>query len=222
MKNLLSKQNLVIAFTLLVTFVLWLFAKYELDGGMSLENTTLYIGQITALFGTVLLSVSYTDKFSPFIKTNKPSQFHEYIGKWAFALILIHPLSLALYLAENWNLILTLFIFPDTTAKAFGIIGLYGYALLLIISSFRLLPHQIWKQTHRLTGIPFFFGAYHGLLAESDIKHYLPLELWMFSIIILGVSAYVYTQLVSNEKHVNKNYFILNKLNPLPYFQRRK
>ncbi|HEX9804508.1 MAG TPA: ferric reductase-like transmembrane domain-containing protein, partial [Candidatus Dojkabacteria bacterium] len=183
----LKKYILIIVFQL-ITLILWIYAKYERGEEYAFGNIPIYLSQIFALWGLIFFSINY------FIATRMQSieyffggldkvyKFHRFIGESAFVMILAHPILLAIDSLPHLIIVKTLFIpfIPSGSfAKSMGIISLYIYAILILITIFRFLPYNIWKLTHKLMGIPFFFAAIHGLMAESDVKHVFILRYWI-------------------------------------------
>lgn len=191
--------NLYLTLPLVITTALWVWAKFAYGEGMQLVETPRYISQILSLWGTILLSINYVmvARFRPLEKLfgglDKVYKTHGWTSRLAFLFILAHPILLVpQYLIEDLN-VLTLFI-PGigSMAKAAGITALYLYTILILLTVTKKLPYHIWKKTHELMGIPFFFAAYHVFNAVSDVARFYPLKVWMAVMISFGLGSYIY------------------------------
>jgi predicted ferric reductase len=189
----------------IITLILWIWAKVHLEGMLQMSNTLRYFSQIFALLGIVLLAQNYLlstrlrilEKY--YGGLDKLYKTHDFIGKSAFLLIILHLLSLLLFYSNNYEIFITLiipFISSGSVPKTFGILSLYSYVILIFFTIVKFLPYHIWKFTHSLIGIPFFFGAIHAFGAESDVKYFFPLQLWIGFWIFVGISSYIYKLLL--------------------------
>ena len=195
--------NLYLTLPLVITTLLWVWSKFTGEIVLSFTETPRYLSQILSLWGTILLSINYimVARFRPLEKLfgglDKVYKTHAWTSRVAFLFILAHPLLLVpQYLIEDLN-VLTLFI-PGiaSNAKAAGITALYLYIILVLLTVTKKLPYHIWKKTHELMGVPFFFAAYHVFNAVSDVARFYPLKLWMAVVISLGILSYVYKTLL--------------------------
>ncbi|GIW58844.1 MAG: iron reductase [Candidatus Dojkabacteria bacterium] len=183
---------------------MWLLAKYQNNETINLDTLPRLLSQIFGLIGIILLSLSYIlsariiqlEEF--FGGLDKVYKLHSFIGKIALVFILSHPILL---LSENLSLFAYYFVpFYKNQHSALnaGIIALYLYLTLILISIFRFLPYEMWKFTHKLIGIPFFFASFHALNSYSDVKNYLPLFAWVLFVSIAGILAYIYKTFLYN------------------------
>lgn len=188
-----------------ITFLLWVFAKIELRSELTFGETPRLISQVFALIGLIMLSQNYLLSTrmsiieSIYGGLDKIYFTHKLIGKVSLFLIIIHPVLLILYYYNDFSTIATLivpFLSSGSIPKTLGIIGLWGYIILISITIFRFLPYHIWKLTHNLIGLPFLAAGAHGLLAQSDARYFLPLKLWISFWILIGVASYVYKLLL--------------------------
>lgn len=199
------RSYFIIILPIFITIILWLFAKEYRSINLNIEFWPRYLSQIFALVGIVFFAQSYLlatrlpqiERF--YGGMDKIYSIHSLVSKWGTVLILAHPLLLVIEALPNIELIGSLFI-PfhkyNSFAQTSGIIALYFYSILVLITIFRFLPYQIWKFTHKLIGIPFFFAAYHGISAQSDVKNYWVLFYWIVFWIVVGVISYVYKTLL--------------------------
>lgn len=140
---------------------------------------------------------------------------HHITGGIALALLLFHPLFLAIRYIEL-NSLVTLQaaaesllprgldfngLFPvllDDAAFDAGIIAFLGMVVLLFITFFVKLPYRIWLFTHRFLGLAFMFAGLHVLYISSDVKNTPVLFWYMLIWILIGIVSFTYRSLLSN------------------------
>ena len=198
--NLMTHSHMIrssFVFVLIVTTLLWILAKPVVS--IIWTNPIISIGQITALLGIVALSFNFF-LASRFIALDalmggldKVFIFHRFTGKLAFILMLIHPLFVLASFLPNWQLI-SLHLYPNTSflAESFGVIALWLFFILISLTLFVKMPYHIWKLTHKFMGVPFILIALHVATIQSDVAVFLPLRIWMFSLIFAGIGLYIY------------------------------
>jgi predicted ferric reductase len=69
---------------------------------------------------------------------------------------------------------------------------MYTLIALLFITYYLKLPYHLWKASHILLGIPLLFATIHVILIPSDTTLYLPLKIWLMSLLTFAGLAYVY------------------------------
>ncbi len=188
--------NVFIWFSVLATLNLFVLAK--INGGDNLIISWLYLSQLLALLGTVLLSISFflAGRFqfleSWFGGLDVIYRLHHLTGGVAFVLLLHHPLFLAVNVLPRLDLAWKYLWFSSNIAYDYGIIGLYLMLLLLIFTLLINLPYSIWKKTHEFMGLVLFFGALHILTITSDISRFQPLRVWIIVWLVIGAMSVVY------------------------------
>lgn len=187
---------LLIAIFLLITTNLYLISKVGTD--LSSYSNWQLISQYISLVGTVLLSLSFVlgsrAKFLEkiFGGLDKVIKMHHIIGGISFVLLLHHPLFLILSVLPDYNLALQYLFFSQTISYNFGIFSLYLMVLLLILTMVIKLPYHIWIKTHDFFGLVLFFACLHVFFITSDVSRYLPLRIWMFVNLAMGMFFYIY------------------------------
>ncbi|MCA9398018.1 ferric reductase-like transmembrane domain-containing protein, partial [candidate division WWE3 bacterium] len=199
------KIRVILLSPLVITFVLWWLAKIDRGSVVSISELPRLGSQIVALWSVILLSYSYilssrTHVLEKFLRgLDKVYQYHALIGKAVFVCILLHPALLIIYHFGNWSEVMSLiipFVGNTSLAKSAALVGLFLYVLLISVTLLKVFSYHIWKLTHSFIGIPFFLISYHSLFAESDVKHYVPLQIWMLIWIGVGILAYLYITLL--------------------------
>lgn len=188
--------RVLVWFSLVITFNLLILAK--LTNGETLEVSWLFLSQVLAVLGTVLLSISFwlAGRFrfveSWFGGLDKVYRIHQLTGGAAMVMLLHHPLFLAINVLPRLDLVWGYFWFSRTISYDYGITALYLMLLLVALTLVVNLPYSVWKRTHEMMGLVLFFGALHALTIPSDISRFTPLRLWLQLWLALAGWAVVY------------------------------
>ena len=196
------KNNLAylgVWFLALVPVFIWLFLKPIPTRFASPGLIFRSLGQLTALVGTALLSLNFVlstrfkflDKI--FFGLNRVYIHHHQIGLIAFCLLLFHPMFLitrylAISLGAAFNFILP---FNDP-GVILGEMGLLVFILLIVLTIYTKLKHQVWKGTHKFLGLVLIFGVIHMLAVPSDISSNALLKYYMLLLAVVGFFAFIY------------------------------
>lgn len=123
---------------------------------------------------------------------------HKWLGIGAMALMIGHQLVEPHF--KRWT--------PESGigefASEIGEFALYGFIGLVLLSWFKRLPYlnveipyQLWRLSHRLTGVLFAIVAFHQLFTDKPIAAGTPLALYLNAFCIVGLGAYLYTELLA-------------------------
>ncbi|KKR05719.1 MAG: Ferric reductase domain protein transmembrane component domain-containing protein [candidate division WS6 bacterium GW2011_GWF2_39_15] len=193
MKRLFS--TFLIFVFLVVTVILWVWAKKYIG-----EPTPLILGgaQISALLAVTLLSLEYIIatrlRIVEVIFDGLDNAYiaHHIIGGFAFVLILTHPLLLIINSIPSIQGFYTYLLPSSNLAYTFGILALYCYTIILLVTFYAKIPYSIWATIHKFIGIPMLLVMIHVLLISSDISVYPPLAIWIFSLVGIALISAVY------------------------------
>lgn len=181
----------------------------------SFELTLTSIGQIAGLIGLSLfafntfLSARFKWIEKVFGPLNRIYVYHHISGIVVWILLIIHPLGLL----STYGIRL-LFPYYGNWARNLGLASLLFFDTLIIITLFIKIPYHIWKNTHRFLGVVLAMGAIHSFFVPSDISTNTPLKLYMGTILIISLGAYVFHS-VLGKKFIKKTSFIVTKVTPL-------
>ena len=196
----------------ILTTLLW--SLFKLSTGSLLEGPALSLAQLTGLWGIALLSwdLVLSARFN-FIDRNiggldKAYKYHKYVGIFAFVFMLAHPLMLILHSFPSWNIISYYIIPSQVWSYNWGMIALWAFTILIVLTIFVKLPYHIWIVTHRLMNIPFVAVAIHVLTVRAEATSYLPLRVWMILLVVVGIGALVYKQLLYDRLGSRFHYFV--------------
>lgn len=191
---------IVILLAITTPLILWLFFSNIQDKFDSLKQILTSLGQITALLGMIMFSItlvlSARVKFlEPYLGgQSKAYVNHHYLGATAFIFLLMHPLFLGLkfFLISPKDAFEFFMPWLQSNAVLYGSIALFFMITALFFTFYKKLPYEWWRKTHRFLGLAFFFGGIHAFLIGSDISKILPLKIYMAVFIFLGITALLY------------------------------
>lgn len=186
----------LIAVSLILTYVLWLWVLWQNDSWY--DSKWIYMAKVGSHGAVVLMSWAFllATRFKPiewlFGGLDKVYFAHRRVGVAAFAIIWLHPIGLALGMAENWQGALYYLFVPSTYVRWSGTVALLAFVLLVILSLATTVAYHHWKKTHDWFGAVYVLVIIHGMISPGEIKTYALLTTWHGIWAALGLSAYVY------------------------------
>jgi len=200
----------------LITTNLFLLSKSNIIE--SVIDPLLFLSQLFSLLGTVLLCYNFVlASRSRFLENlfgglDKVIKLHHIIGGISFVLLINHPVLLAVKALPNYVLASKYLFLSNTFEYNMGVIALYGMIILLLLTIVIKLPYNFWLKTHGVFGIVLIFASLHIFFINSDVASYLPLRIWIF--LNLGVGMFFYIYKVFLYKWFGPKYeYILNRVN---------
>jgi predicted ferric reductase len=182
---------------LILTGLLWLLSKSTL--GLILASPFISLGQICALFGAVLFSVSFVLASRTYLVEeacgglDRAYRLHHRAGAWSVGLLAVHGIAVALGygLAEApiYALLTSNIVF---IAGELGLITMAGVAVTIIYLK---ISYKYFTLIQKFFAIPFAFGIYHLLFITSDISRYQTLRIFVLAMVALGSIAWIYREL---------------------------
>jgi len=129
---------------------------------------------------------------------NKMFIAHHVIGGLALCFALAHSLFLTLRLTTVSFKDAALLNIPGTTdlSTTFGVIGLWGLIVLMVLTLYIRLPYATWLATHKFLGLVFLFIALHVILVSSDTSNNIALKVYLLLLIGLAMASFVYRTLL--------------------------
>ncbi len=207
------RSAIIVGFFIIITPVLWVLAKFQLGW----PDVMLGISQISALLAITFLSLNYmistrarwVEKLFDGLDTAYVA--HHNIGGMALLFMLTHPILLIIKVIPNLELA-NIYLLPSSVPSySTGIIGLYLYIILLLITYTTKIPYHIWVMTHRFMGIPLLFISAHVALISSDVSRYLPLRVWILGILTISIASYFYKRFLYPYLAQKATYVITDK-----------
>lgn len=187
----------------LIPIVLWANMRPLLPRISTVPMLATSIGQLDGITGVTLFALSLI--LSSRLKIydylfdgmNKAYVAHHIIGGTAFLILMSHPLMLAVPYMTISLRAAAMFLLPlSDWPVLFGVIGLLVMMFMIIITYYINLPYNLWRYTHKLLGVAFFFGALHFYVTKSDVMFYTPIKYYLYTLTILGLISYVYRSLL--------------------------
>lgn len=175
-----------------------LFSLSKINAPASNPRPLLLLSQFVSIVGTTLLSVSFVlagrfrvmDKL--FGGLDRMYRTHHVVSGIAYILLLHHPILLILDKLPNLKAAL-LYIIPSSYIPyTVGILSLWTLTMLIVLTLYVDLPYDLWKKTHEYMGVALLFAVLHVYLIPSDVSRYLPLRIWMLTLLACASASYVY------------------------------
>lgn len=198
MYDVYARRNLFVVYFVFIgiTILFWVLSKS--DPASIIRFPYISLTQISGLIAISLISLNlllsarlkiFEDLFGGLDKVYRQ---HNITGRVSFAFMLAHPVFL-LFTTPKLSQALEIYIFNFANLSyVAGRTALLGFTILIVLTIFIRLPYHIWLITHRLMLIPLIATALHVFTVKSDVSTYLPLRYFIFAILFMGITAYVY------------------------------
>lgn len=183
-----------------ITILLWLISAPLYSRISSSYNVITSLGQVLGLLGITLFAINLIT--SSRLKVLEVYfggldfiyRKHHNTGSIIFVLLLFHPFILSLRYLHFSLKDTALFFLPTFSdiPKSLGIITFLLLNFLLILTFYFALRYHVWRFSHKFLGVVFIIGFFHSILIPSDIARSLPLKIWIMSISVFAMLAYVY------------------------------
>ena len=191
-----------IFFAVGITLAIWLVSKWYYEDWFT--NPYKYVAKTASLSATVLMCCSimlstrwgfFEDFFGGL---DKVYQVHKRIGRYAFFLILLHPVFLAVdrlpdipaFLLAMW------FHYPEGDrylwGQNVGVAALIGFAGLIALTLWIRIPYHRWKKIHEYFGVLLLIVAIHIFLVKADVARYPFLTAWMYGLLGLALCSFIF------------------------------
>lgn len=187
---------LLVAFFSIITLLLHVLAKHSY--GLTWTPDWWTFGQLAGLLGTVTMSFSFvlSSRFRWLDKLlggqDKIIKAHQILGATSFGWLVLHPLLFAVYTLPNFSLATNYLFFSDYIGYNLGVSALYLMILAMIFTLVIKMPYHHWLKTHHWLGGVLFLSMAHIFFVGSDVSRYLPLKIWMWSFMLIGIFCFVY------------------------------
>jgi len=164
-----------------------------------LASPFISLGQIAAIFGAVLFSVSFILASRTYLVEeacgglDRAYRLHHKTGAWSTGFIAVHFLAVSVGYAANGIPVVKLFTSNFIyIAGGLGLLTMAGIAVTIIYFK---IPYKYFTLIQKFFAIPFAFGIFHLLFITSDISRYQPLRIFVLVIVALGAAAWIYREL---------------------------
>lgn len=191
----------VVVGSVLISYALWLGSMWYYDDWY--DEPWIYLAKIGSHGATLLMCWAFllATRFRLierlFGGLDTVYAAHRHIGIAAFALIVLHPLGLAMPLLGDAAAWFGFFAPSTDSVRNTGLIALVGFAVLLVLSLLAsVVPYHRWKRSHEVFGVVFAVIILHALLAPGEITRYPLLQVWFGLWATLAALAFLYTRLL--------------------------
>jgi predicted ferric reductase len=129
---------------------------------------------------------------------DKVYQMHKRVGKWAFLILLFHPLFLALDRLPRVRAFLGAMWFRRPAGDLYawgqnvGVAALLLFAVLIALTLWVKLRYHVWKRTHEWFGLVVPMVILHVALVDADVAKYPLLRIWLYGLLVLAVASFIY------------------------------
>jgi len=199
--SVVSKTGwLLLTGLIIVPFALWATFQPLGERFGTTYLTLTSIGRLVGIASMVCFSLNIilTARLK-FIETlfgglNKVYIAHHIIGGLALVVILTHPLVLALrtMTVSPHDAALQLLPFTTDTMMTVGILSLWLFITLMILTLYVKLPYKTWLLTHKFMGLVLLGIIIHILLGSNDINADVRLKAYSWGLMGLAALAYLY------------------------------
>lgn len=190
----------VILISVVIPVFLWTVANWPVSALFGdLYSFFLALGQVSGLIGICLFSINLMlstrlriiENF--FNGLNIVYKKHHMIGKYAFLLMIVHPIFM---LISRLTISISYGLDLITPGKDFfvdlGMIALFSISTLLVLTLFAKIPYHLWRLSHKFTGVVFVIAVFHSFLIPSTISHDRLLWSYMLIVSLIGIVSYLY------------------------------
>lgn len=223
-----TRVNIGIGVVVLLAFIPVIIWANMQPLSTRVENWTIAwtsVGQISGLVGMALYSTNlilssrmkWLEEY--FNGLNRIYLNHHTIGSWAFIVLLVHPISLAIrYIPLSlWQAAQQLVPWLVTFDVFLGFVAFIVMMILMIMALYLRPKYNIWKFTHKFLGVGFGVAFFHMILGTSDVSRSGWLMFYMVALAVIGFilasrRSWAANSLVKKYKYVIKE---VKRLNPM-------
>ncbi len=181
-----------------LALLLWLLAAPLASRTVTTAATLKSLANIGAFSGTVLyswsiiLSTRWRWLDSWFGGLDKAYKWHHISGGFAFFLLTLHPFFLTLNFITLGKPATTLWLVGGNWQINFGVLALYALVLLIPVTIFLHLKHELFVRLHQILGAVFYLGFVHAILANGNMARFWPLRFYMIGIMVAAMYGFIY------------------------------
>lgn len=183
--------------------LIWLSMMPLSDRFSSLTTILTSLGQLAGLTGMTMFAVTlilisrskWLEKM--FAGLNTMYDYHHVFGAISFALLLLHPIFLAIKYWLFSPYAAALFLLPsENWGINLGIFGLLIMIASIVLTFFGKLLYEHWRFSHKFLGLAFLLGGIHTFLAPTDVSRSVFLKIYLLILCFAALFIYIYRALL--------------------------
>jgi len=173
--------------------ILWL--SHDPD---SIKNPLIALAKLNAFLAISTLSVNFilAARFKIFERLfhglDRMYRVHKFVGRSSLFFMLFHPIFLMINRFPDTSRIIPLVLPVGRLEVAAGVIAVYFFLLLLILTVAINIPYHKWKISHKTLGIVLLLAGGHALFAGSDINSFPLLQGYIIILGSIGLLSWMY------------------------------
>jgi predicted ferric reductase len=183
-----------------VPIIIWALMVPLSDRFSTIYTSLSSVGRLSGIVAAVLfcLNIILTSRLKVlellFGGLNKMYIAHHIIGGTALLVLLIHPLVFALRATtiSARDGAMQMLPFVNDWATTFGILALWLFIVLMVLTFYVKLPYRIWLFTHKFLGLVLLGIVLHVLLGSNDVANSVALRLYCWSLLGAASMAFIY------------------------------
>ena len=196
-QQLISPGFLLTLFLILSTVILWLSHNPD-----SIQNPIIALAKLNAFLAISTLSVNFIlaarFKFLErlFHGLDRMYRVHKFVGRASLFFILLHPVFLMIYRFPTVSRIIPLLLPVGRIEVAIGVIAVYLFILLIVLTVALKVPYHLWLVSHKAMGIVLLLSGLHVLIAGSDVNSFAWLQNYIIILWSIGIGSWLYMLLI--------------------------
>lgn len=204
-QQLLNAGIILILLGLLTPLYLWL--RNDPD---SIKDPVIALAKFNAFMAITTLSINFI--LSTRLKIfeylfgglDRMIIVHKLIGRSSFLFIILHPIFLIVSAYPNSKVILNYVLPIGPYEIALGVISVYVFIFLIILTVAIHIPYHYWHNSHKMLGFVLIGATLHAVYAGSDINAFPLLKNYIIALSVIGILCWVYMLLFY--KHIGPKY----------------
>lgn len=192
-QQLISPGFFLTLLLILSPIILWLSHNPD-----SIKNPLIALAKLNAFLAFSTLSVNFilAARFKIFERLfhglDRMYRVHKFIGRSSLFFILLHPVFLIINTYPDTSRIIPLVLPLGSLEVAAGVIAVYLFLILLILTVAVNIPYHKWKMSHKTLGIVLLLAGGHALFAGSDINSFPLLQRYIIILGCIGLLSWLY------------------------------
>lgn len=184
---------LIILFSILVTYIFWIFIKPTRNIPVISEYSQLIASFALVALGWInFISTRHKILDDLFYGLDKSYIYHKYLGIFMLVMVIFHDKTMSMGKRQE---ILAGVHIPRDPYAMYGTFSLYLFVLLIAIALLaKKLNYERWKIIHKFMIIPYAFGIYHYYGSSNYPVFSIDLfSIWLNIINFIGIISVIYS-----------------------------